>query len=60
MSRELETLLPALNLTEQQKKSLLKVIDSSVSKIESVYDGDRELDDQFDVIIEDVSNLLGK
>ena len=60
MGNQLETSLLPLDLTEQQQQALLKIIDSSVSKIKSEYDKDCKLDDQFDVIIEDVSSLLGK
>jgi CheY-like chemotaxis protein len=60
MGDELETSMQQMDLTEQQQKALLKIIDSSVSKIKSVYDGDCKLDDRFDVIIEEVSSLLGK
>ena len=60
MGNELETSMQQMDLDERQQKALLKIIDSSVSKIKSVYDGDCKLDEQFDVIIEDVSSLLGK
>ncbi len=57
---ELERSMLRLDLTEQQKKALLKIIDSSVSKIKSVDDEDCKLEDQFDAIIDDLSSLLGK
>lgn len=60
MSNEIERSLLQLDLTEQQKKALLKIIDSSVSKIKSVHDEDCKLDDQFEVIIDDLSGVLGK
>jgi CheY-like chemotaxis protein len=60
MGNELEKSMPQLDLTEQQKKALLKIIDSSVSKIKSVHDEDCKLEEQFDVIIDDLSSLLGK
>jgi CheY-like chemotaxis protein len=60
MGNELEKLLLQLDLTEQQKKALLKIIDSSVSKIKSVHGEGSKLDEQFDVIIDDLSGLLGK
>ncbi len=60
MGKELETSIQRMDLTVQQQKALLKIIDSCVSKIKSAYDGDCKLDEQFDVIIEDVSSLLGK
>ena len=60
MSNELEKSMLQLDLTEQQQKALLKIIDSSVSKIKSVHDEDCKLEDQFDVIIDDLSSLLGK
>jgi CheY-like chemotaxis protein len=60
MGNELEKSMPQLDLTEQQKKALLKIIDSSVSKIKSFHDEDYKLEEQFDVIIDDLSSLLGK
>ena len=60
MGNQVETSMQQMDLDERQQKALLKIIDSSVSKIKSVYDGDCKLDEQFDVIIEDVSSLLGK
>jgi len=60
MGNELEKLLLQPDLTEQRKKALLKIIASSVSKIKSVYGEGFELNDQFDVIIDDLSGLLDK
>jgi CheY-like chemotaxis protein len=60
MGNELERSMQQMDLTEQQQKALLKIIDSSVSKIKSVDDEDRKLGEQFDVIIDDLSSLLGK
>ena len=60
MGNELESSMLQLDSTEQQKKVLLKIIDSSVSKIKSVDDEDCKLEDQFDAIIDDLSSLLGK
>lgn len=60
MGNELERSMLQLDLTEQQKKALLKIIDSGVSKIKSLHDEDCKLEDQFKVIIDDLSSLLGK
>jgi CheY-like chemotaxis protein len=60
MGNELERSMQQMDLTEQQQKALLKIIDSSVSKIKSVDDEDCKLEEQFDVIIDDLSSLLGK
>ena len=60
MGNELESSTLQLDSTEQQKKALLKIIHSSVSKIKSVDDEDCKLEDQFDAIIDDLSSLLGK
>ena len=60
VGNELERSLLQLDLTERQKKMLLKIVDSSVSKINSVHDEDRKLDDQFETIIDELSGVLGK
>jgi len=60
MGNELERSMLQLDLTELQKKALLKIIDSSVSKIKSVDDEDCKLEDPFDTIIDDLSGLLDK
>lgn len=60
MGNELERSMQQLDLTEQQQKVLLKIIASGVSKIKSVDDEDSKLEDQFEVIINDLSGLLGK
>jgi len=60
MGNQLERSMQQMDLTEQQKKALLKIIDSSVSKIKSVDDEDCKLEEQFAVIIDDLSSLLGK
>lgn len=60
MGNELERSMQQLDLTEQQQKDLLRIVDSSVSKIKSVDDEDCKLEQLFDVIIDDLSGLLGK
>jgi CheY-like chemotaxis protein len=60
IGNELERSMRQLDLTEQQQKVLLKIIASGVSKIKSVDDEDSKLEDQFEVIINDLSGLLGK
>jgi len=60
MGNELERSMLQLDLTEQQKKALLKIIDSGVSKIKSLHDEDYKLEDRFEVIIDDLSSLLDK
>jgi CheY-like chemotaxis protein len=60
MGNELERSMQQLDLTEQQQKALLRIVDSSVSKIKSVDDEDCKLEQLFDVIIDDLSGLLGK
>ena len=60
MGSQLERSMQQMDLTEQQQKALLKIIDSSVSKIKSVHDEDCKLEEQFAVIIDDLSSLLGK
>ena len=60
MGNQLERSMQQMDLTEQQKKALLKIIESSVSKIKSVDDEDCKLEEQFAVIIDDLSSLLGK
>ena len=60
MGNELERSLLPLDLTEQQKKMLLKIVDSRVSKINSAHDEDCKLDGQFEAIIDELSGVLGK
>lgn len=58
MEGELERSLLPLDLTKQKEKALLKIIDSSASRIKSVYDEGRKLDDEFEAIIDDLSGTL--
>jgi CheY-like chemotaxis protein len=48
-----------LNLTKQQETALMKIIDSTAVRIESVYDDDLKFDDQFQDVIDDLSRALG-
>ena len=47
-----------LNLTKQQETALMKIIDSTAVRIESVYDDDLKFDDQFQDVIDDLSRAL--
>ena len=55
---ELERSLLRLDLTKQQEKALLKIIESSASGIKSICDEGRKLDDSFAAIIDDLSGTL--
>lgn len=60
MGNELEKATPRMNLTEQQQKALSKIVASGVAKINSLGDEGCKLEDQFEVIIDDLSSLLGE
>jgi hypothetical protein len=49
-----------LNLTKQQETALMKIIDSTAVRIESVYDDNLKFDDQFQDVIDDLSRALGE
>ena len=55
---KLERSLVGVELTRQHEKALLEIIDSSASKIKSLCDKDRELNDEFEAIIDDLSGML--
>ena len=55
---KLERSLLGFDLTGQQEKALLEIIDSSASKIKSLCDEDRKLDDEFEEIIDELSGTL--
>lgn len=49
-----------LNLTKQQETALMKIIDSTAVRIESVYDDNLKFEDQFQNVIDDLSRALGE
>jgi CheY-like chemotaxis protein len=49
-----------LNLTKQQETALMKIIDSTAVRIESIYDDNFKSDDQFQDVIDDLSRALGE
>jgi CheY-like chemotaxis protein len=55
---EIEKSIIKLNLTKQQETALMKIIASTAAQIESVYDDESKIDDQFQVIIDDLSRAL--
>ena len=58
LGSKLERSLVGLDLTRQQEKAMLEIIDSSASKIKSLFDEDRDPDDDFEAIIDDLSGKL--
>ena len=58
LGNKLERSLLGVDLTRQQEKAMLEIIDSSASKIKSLCDEERELDDEFEAIIDDLSGML--
>jgi CheY-like chemotaxis protein len=57
---EVEKSIVKLNLTKQQETALMKIIDSSAVRIESVYDDDLKFDHRFQDVIDDLSRALGE
>jgi CheY-like chemotaxis protein len=55
---EIEKSIIKLNLSKQQEAALMKIIASTAAQIESVYDDESKIDDQFQVIIDDLSRAL--
>ena len=55
---KLEKSLLGFDLTGQQEKALLEFIDSSASKIKSLCDADRRLDDEIEEIIDELAGTL--
>ena len=60
MGNALERSMLQLDLTKQQQKALLTIIDSSVSKIKSTHDEGCKLENQFEAIIDELASLLDK
>ena len=60
LGSKLERSLLGFDLTRQQEKALLEIIDSSASKIKSLCDEDRKLNDEFEATIDDLSGTLEK
>ncbi|MDH3636093.1 MAG: response regulator [Gammaproteobacteria bacterium] len=58
LGKELERSLLGLDLTKRQERALLEIIDASASRIRSLCDEDRKLDDEFEAIIDDLSGTL--
>ena len=57
---EVEKSIVKLNLTKQQETALMKIIDSTAVRIESVYDDNLKFDDRFQDVIDDISRALGE
>jgi CheY-like chemotaxis protein len=55
---EIEKSIIKPNLSKQQEAALMKIIASTAAQIESVYDDESKIDDQFQVIIDDLSRAL--
>jgi len=55
---DIEKSIIKLNLTKQQETALMRIIKSSTAQIESVYDAELKIDDQFRAIIDDLSGAL--
>jgi CheY-like chemotaxis protein len=55
---EMKKSIVKLNLTKQQEAALMKIIESTATQIELVYEHDLKIDDQFQVIIDDLSRAL--
>jgi len=58
LGNKLERSLLGVDLTRQQEKAMLEIVDSSASRIKSLYDEDREFNDEFEAIIDDLSGML--
>ena len=58
LRNKLERSLLGVDLTRQQEKAMLEIVDSSASRIKSLYDEDREFNDEFEAIIDDLSGML--
>ena len=55
---DIEKSITNLNLTKQQETALMKIIASTAAQIESVYDDELKIDDQFQAVIDDLSRDL--
>ncbi len=55
---EVEKSLLRLDLTKQQETALMKIIESTATRINSVYDEGLKLDEQFEGIIDELSGAL--
>ncbi len=58
MSTELEKSLVRLDLSKRQESALMKIIQSTVTRINSAHDEGRKLDEQFEDIIDALSGVL--
>ena len=58
LGSKLETSLSGLDLTRQQEKALLEIIDSGASKMKSLCEEDRVPNDEFETIIDELSGTL--
>ena len=58
LGNKLERSLLGVDLTRQQEKAMLEIIDSGASKIKSLCDEERERNDEFEAIIDDLSGML--
>jgi CheY-like chemotaxis protein len=55
---DIEKSITKLNLTKQQETALMKAVASTAAQIESVYDDELKIDDQFQTVVDDLSSAL--
>jgi len=55
---DIEKSIIKLNLTKQQETALMRAVSSTAAQIESVYDDELKIDDQFQAMIDDLSRAL--
>ena len=58
LGADIEKSIKKLDLTKQQETALLKVVASTATQIESVYDDELKIDDRFQAVIDELSGAL--